>query len=289
MRSAILAGLLALGFASAAAAQDQPPPQCRQNAAGQVDYAACAAASEPNSPWRRLSLINLGTQAFLTGDYATAIAHYDAAQPTNGDTFYSDATYHAFYAATLHQVGRADDAIVQARRALAVLRNDASLPPAVRESMRSVWVDPEAVYTAILPVLHAANDPDTAEISAAYLAIPARDWVSWANRAGVLEQIGDLDGALRASGEALRLEPAHPAVLNNHCYILFRADRAAEALPYCERAVAGAPDVAAVRHSLAATLAALGRCDAARAELAEARRLDPVSAEYREELACAAR
>lgn len=269
--------------------QDQPPPQCRYNAAGQVDYAACAAAAAPGTPWRILSLINLGTEAFLRGDYAAATRYYDDAQPTNGQTFYSDPSYHAYRAASLQQVGRGDEALVEARRSLAVLNNDPNLPEEIRRRFGQYSVDRELLYALVLPVLHASDAPETDALRREYVSMPARDWVSWANRAGVLEQVGDLPGALAASEQALRLEPNQPAVLNNHCYILTRAERAAEGLPYCERAVAGAPDVASVRHSLAVALAQLGRCEDAQGALAEARRLDPVSVEYAQPIACAAR
>ena len=50
----------------------------------------------------------------------------------------------------------------------------------------------------------------------------------------------------------------------------------------------GAPDVGAVRHSLAAALAGAGRCDEAEAALAEARRLEPATVLYQQPIACTA-
>jgi tetratricopeptide (TPR) repeat protein len=283
---------LAVGFlamtGSAFAQQVEAPPQCRYNAAGQVDYEACLAVSPPGSPWRSLSLMNLATRAYMAADFATAVRYYDQAQPSDGSLMYSDAGYHAYYAATLHQVGRREDAIVQARYALGVLRNAPELPEAARR-FSATQVDPEVVYSAILPVLHAANDPQTESVMNAYLALPARDFVSWANRAAVMLEIGDLEGALRANNEAMRLSPSHPGVLNNQCYILVKLNRAGEALPHCLGALSGAPDIAAVRHSVASAYAALGRCREAEAELGEARRLDPVTEEYRTPIACSAR
>ncbi len=273
---------------TALAQQTQPPPECRYNASGQVNYEACLAVSPPGSPWRSLSLMNLATRAYQAADFATAVRYYDEAQPTDGSLMYSDASYHAYYAATLHQVGRPDDAIVQARYALAVLRNAPELPEAARR-FSAIQVDPEIVYTAILPVLHGANDPQTESVMSAYMALPARDWISWANRAAVMLEIGDNQAALRANNEAIRLEPSHPGVLNNQCYILVKLNRAEEALPHCLGARAGAPNIAAVRHSVASAYAALGRCREAEAELGEARRLDPVTEEYRQPIACTAR
>lgn len=289
MRTLVAAAALAALLTGAAAAQEQdvPPPACRENVLGQVDYAACAAAAAPNTPWRTLSLINLGTDAFLRGDYSEAARFYDEAQPTNGGAFISDPLYHAYRASTLQVVGRADEAIVEARRSLSVLSGETPLPPEALAPF-SQPENLELVLAALLPVLHAANAPETAAVRDRYLSLPARDWVSWANRAGVLVEIGEVDAAERASAEALRLQPAHPAVLNNHCYILGRAGRAGEALPYCERARDGAPNVGAVRHSLASVLALLGRCEDMRREMAEARRLDPASVEYQTDPACPA-
>lgn len=286
MRIAVTLLVAAWLAGSASAQQDTPPPECRYDAAGRVDHEACAAAAPAGSPWRSLALINLGTQAFRRNDYPAAIRFYDEALPTNGDAFYSDATFHAYHAATLQAVGRQSEAIAEARRSLAVLRGSTDIPEEARRRFSSVPVDAEIIYAAILPVLHAANDPETAGVRATYMSMPARDWVSWVNRGGVLDQIGDTNGALQANAQALQLQPNHPAVLNSQCYFLGKLSRAVEALPFCERAIAGAPDVAAIRHSRATVLAALGRCRDANSDLIEARRLDPVSAEYKRELTC---
>lgn len=271
---------------AANAQQDTPPSECRYDEAGRVDYEACAASAPEGSPWRSLALINLGTQAFRRNDYPAAIRYYDEALPTNGDAFYSDAAFHAYHAATLQAVGRHSEAMAEARRSLAMLRGSTDIPEEARRRFSSVPVDAELIYAAILPVLYAANDPETAGVRDTYMSMPARDWVSWVNRGGVLDQIGDTNGALRANAQALQLEPNHPAVLNSQCYFLGRLGRAAEALPFCERAIVAAPDVAAIRHSRATVLAALGRCEDAESDLAEARRLDPVSAEYKRDLVC---
>lgn len=283
----VIAALAALCCSAApAVAQTEPPPQCRYNAAGQVDYQACLDASEPGSPWQILSLINLGTQAYQNTDFARAVGYYDRAQPRDGTLMYSDAGFHANYAATLSQVGRDEEALVQARAALALLQNESTLPEEVRRRFGTIPVDREMVYAAIVGILHKAQDPHAAEVMRTYLALPAQDWVSWANRAAVMLEIDNYPAALEANERALQLESAHPAVQNNQCYILVKLDRAGEALPFCERARAGAPDVAAVRHSVASAYAALGRCADAEREMAEARRRDPVSPEYRAPLPC---
>jgi tetratricopeptide (TPR) repeat protein len=251
-----------------------------------VDYEACAAAAPVGSLWRALALVNLATQAFLASDYATAVRYYDEARPPQGQQMYSDVMFHAYRGSTYWNAGRREDAMADAVIALRMLRRDPTLRLDPAQYLPP-GADPENVYVLILPILQSGELTQFRGALAEYNALPARDWVSWANRAGVLEQLDDLDGALRANAEALRLEPGHPAVLNNQCYILTRASRAPEAIAYCERARAAAPDIAAVRHSAAIAYAAIGRCREAEAELAEARRLDPVSVEYQRPLACA--
>jgi Flp pilus assembly protein TadD len=288
MRHALAAlALTIVAFAAPSAQAQQAPPECRQNAQGVVNFEACLAVAPPGSPWRSLSLMNLATQAFRAADYATAVRYYDAAQPGDGNLLYSDASYHAFYASTLHQVGRHAEARIQARHALGMLRNSADLPEAARR-LAAVPVDREVVLAAIVPVLVSEQDPEAESAMSEYLALPATDWVSWVNRGSVMLEIGRFDSALIANSEAMRLEPSHPAVLSNQCYILVKLNRASEALPHCLAARAAAPEVAVVRHSAASAFAALGRCEEAQAELGEARRIDPVTQEYMQPLACTA-
>lgn len=287
MRIAIAAALAIFFVGSASAQSDEPmPPACRENAQGRVDYQACYNATTAGSGLRAVAAMNLGTVAFMQNDPVTAVRYYDEAQPHDGTRFYSDASFHAFYGSTLHQVGREAEALEQARMSLAILRNDPALPQAIRERFVPIPVDREAVFALLLPVFHANGAPETASVQQDYMRFAPNDWIGWANRAGVLEQINDLPGALDASQHALALAPAEPGVLNNHCYILARSGRAAEGVPYCERAVAAVPNVASVRHSLASALAGAGQCTRAREELARARQFDPLSPEYQQDIPC---
>ena len=108
-------------------------------------------------------------------------------------------------------------------------------------------------------------------------------------RENVLSLIGEHSAAAADSKKALELEPADPTLLNNHCYILVEGGQPAQGLSYCERAVAALPESPYVRHSYAAALAGVGRCADSERQLAEARRLDPSSALYREPIACRAK
>ncbi len=119
--------------------------------------------------------------------------------------------------------------------------------------------------------------------------LDVQDWSLRADRAGTLETLGDLAGALVESKQVVDHQPDNPVFLNNHCYILVRMNRALEALPYCERAVASAPTIPEARHSYASVLAAVGQCEAAETQLAEARRLRVDDPLYRQPLTCVAK
>lgn len=277
---------------AAPAAQERPlPAACNPDAQGRLDFKACYEATTPGTPERSLAAINLGTQAFLGRDFATAVRFYDEAQPPGAtNKVYSDPVFHAFRAAAFSHVGREAEALENARTALEMLRGQgwmgrAGGPPTGEQKTRLE----EAVYANILPILHRAKDPGFAATLAAYKALPADDWIALANRAGVLDSLDDGPGAVADMDKALKLKPDEPGVLNNACYTYTRAGRAAEGLAYCERVVAMVGDDAAVRESYASALEALGRCDEARTQLAEARRLDPTGVAYRRELKCAAK
>jgi Flp pilus assembly protein TadD len=262
---------------------EQTPAACRPSVQGRIDYKACAAVAPVGSPIRGLALINLGTEAFTNRNFAEAVRLYDEAVPP-GQQLASDVRFHAFRASAYDHVGRTEEAGKDARLALDMLNGK----PGPAGQVSGAPGEAAMVYELILPILKRRADPGFPAALAAYRSIPATDWVDWVNRAGVLEQLGELQAALAANTEALKLNASHPAVLNNQCYILTRGGDAAGAMPYCQKAVAGAPNEPSVRHSYASALAAAGRCTEANAELEIARRLDPSSATYKQTLACKA-
>ena len=273
--SAIAAALL---LAGAAHAQD-PPAACQPDAQRRGDYKACADAAPKGSPVRALALINLGSEAVMAQNYEAAVRYYDEAIPP-GQKVYSDASFHAFRGQAYDQVGRKAEALTDARTALTLLdRPIGAGRPA----------DPESVLTYVLPILDGARAPEFEPALRRYLALPARDWITYANRAAVLAELGRYPEALAANAEAMKSEPGHPVLLNTDCVILTKSGRAAEALSSCQKAVELAPEVPAVHDSQADAFAALGRCDDAKAALAVARRLDPASTVYQRTLACKAR
>jgi tetratricopeptide (TPR) repeat protein len=288
MRIAILALFLCGLFCASAGAQQQQdmPAPCRPDATGVVDYEACLNAAPAGSPARIYALINLGSQAYLRQDYAEAVRLYDEAQPGNGQQVFSDAAFHAYRADAYHHVGRAQDALSNAQTAFALISHSLNPSNDAWAQLSALPADPETVYGLILPILKEGHDPHFDAALAAFNALPNVDWMSHANHAAVLDQLGDHAAALRENTQALALQPEHPQVLNTQCFVLAELDRGHEALPFCEHALRLAPDVAAVHDSYAVALAADHQCDAAQRERATTRQLDPVSVEYQQPLSC---
>ena len=287
MRWGFTALTIFVALGGSAFAQDPPPPAVCQTAKQTGAWQACLDALPANSPWRPLALINMGTDSFLRDNYAAAVRYYDEALPPNNQQLLSDITFHTFRGAAYWRVGRREDAQRDADVVYRMLQRDPTLPMPPAQCIPP-GLDEEMIYVYILPVMQAGDQQRFNAAVARFRALPAQGWESYANRAGVLQQIGDLPGALSMSERALAAAPNHPAVLNNHCYIVLQMGRAAEAAPFCERAVAAAPGVAAVHHSVAEVYAALGRCADSARELAEARRIDPATAAYQQPLTCTA-
>ncbi len=287
---ALLLGWFVLTFAGVAAAQDSDlPPDCRIMPNVQTDWNACLAVAPAGSSARTLALINLGTQALMERRWSDAARYYDDARPPGGQRLYSDAQFHANRAATYEHVGRLQEALVDADIAADMLSNAPTIPAAARQLNAQVVVYPDAVYPLIIPILKRAGDARYEAALSTYRALPADNWGVLANRATLLDEIGESDAALADSTRALAMQPNHPGLLNNHCYILARANRAPEALTYCEQALALLPNDAAVHDSYATALAGAGRCEQAERERAEARRLDPSDVSYKQPLRCVAR
>ncbi len=281
----MIAFSLALTLATAPTPQVtevQPPPACRT-----TDYQACADATAPGSPAHSWAMINLGTQAYLSRNFAEAVRLYDAA-PMPGQTVSSDAHFHAFRGDAYRHVGRDKEALEDARMAWRLLSEDPTLPAETRGRYPVADEPRSLILTLILPLLKAGNDPAFEPALAAFHRIPVTDWVGHSQRASVLKNLGDIDGALDNNARAMAGSPDHPGLLNNQCYYLMLADRSPEAIGFCQRAVEREPDEATFHHSYATALARVGRCAEAEAEITTARRLDPSAVSYREPLVCPA-
>lgn len=276
---------LALTAASAAAQQvrhEETPAACA-DASTEAQYRACLDATPPGSGFHWLSLMHLGTLAMARQDVAQAVSLFDQASPSQGENF-TRPRLHGYRAAAYRAVGRHEDALSEAHVALSLLMRTRELPDHLWSLIEDTQINNEAAYAAILPILRDADDPEYERAFGAYTALPVENWASAAMRAGTLEALDQLDLALQFSELAMRMRQNHPLILNNHCYILVRLNRAAEALPHCEQAVAMMPNSGAVRHSYASALAAMGRCPEAAQQDAQSRRLDAVS--LRPEIVC---
>lgn len=270
--------------ATAPQVQDAPvPPVCVEATFG--GWEACAEAAREGTPAYSLAMINLGTEAYMRGDLTEALRFYDKAE-IPGHAMTSDVVFHTFRGDARRYGGRTQDARADAAIAWGFLDGrpppdtpDYALGP-VNDDMRAL------ILSILLPILKEGDPGAFQKARTMYLALPATDWEALSRRAGALSELGEHDAAVAASKGALDLQPTDPLTQNNHCYTLVAAGRAAEGVTYCERAVAGRPELAPVRHSYAAALAALGRCADAEVQMAEARRLDPGGALYREPLTC---
>ncbi|MDP3802199.1 hypothetical protein [Brevundimonas sp.] len=279
-----LAFVLALASGSPQAQEVPAPPACR-GAFETIDWQACADASGQGTPGYALAMINLGTRAYVEGDYASALRFYDKAEQA-GQRIQSDVIFHTFRGDTYRHAGREAEALADARLAWLMLIDDPSVAGDPRDRRP---IDDALRFFVLVRILATLKTGDAAMFESAramFIALPVEGADALSNRAGALEQLGEFDAALVDSKRAVDMQPDDPGPLNNHCYILIRAGQAEQGLPYCERAVALAPEIAPIRHSYASALAAMGRCADGRRQLAEARRLDPGSALYREPMAC---
>lgn len=281
-----LALLFALSGAPQQAKEAPVPPACV--GATFAGWEACADAAEEDSPAYRLAMINLGTEAYLRNDYAAALRFYDKADAP-GEEVVSDVLFHTFRADTYRHAGRDADAAEDARTAWLYIDGR---PPAGTDPRDLRPIDDDLRFTVlslILPILKDAGGSEFQAARDAYLALPVENWQALTMRANALSLIGEHSAAVADSKKAVELQPGDPMLMNNHCYTLVEAGQAAQGLPWCERAVAALPESSHVRHSYAAALAGVGRCADYERQLAEARRIDPSSALYREPIACRAK
>lgn len=253
-----------------AACQEQP-----------VDWAACAAAAETGSPLQYMAYMHLGTQAFMRQDFDTAVAFYDL---TEGQSIMSDAFFHAYRAGAYRRVGRGEESAANAALAWRWLQSDTSGPE------YGAWTDDERDHVLVYlikPMFEYGVD-GADDALAMYLSLPIDDWIAAVNRAGTLTDIGQYDAALANSEAALAMQPGHPAVQNNHCYILTLVGRAEEALGYCERAFAMLAN-ATVHSTYSRALAAVGRCEESEVQRASGLALAPSLQSLAEPFPCTPR
>jgi putative PEP-CTERM system TPR-repeat lipoprotein len=99
------------------------------------------------------------------------------------------------------------------------------------------------------------------------------------NLAWALNETGD-KGAVSFSGQALKLQPENPVVMDTHGWILAHQGQASKGLPHLQKALSKAPDNAGIQYHLAVVLAKTG--DHARAQ-GELERLLASGARFQQE------
>lgn len=257
----------------AAQSEDQNPAR----------WKPCFDVAEPQSlPWM-LAVINLGTAAFWEDDFETAASYYRLSV-SETQAFDSDVILHANRASVFGRTGDLELAKRDSEIAWTYVKES-------RYDMGGQALNEEGqfyVLTLVLqPMLESGAD-GFEDARLFYKQLGTRDIYDRANRAAVLSNVGDLEGAILESEAVMRLGLDDPGIYNNHCDMLTRVGRPAEALPFCETAIAESVDSAPTYHTLAITLAGLGRCDEAESALETARKLEPSVVKYNEPLECSA-
>ena len=266
-------------------AQNAVPDEClkavEQPSADSSLWKLCWEIAEPQSnPWY-LATINLGTAALYEDDFEEAAKYYllTVVPETRID---SDVVLHAHRASVFRRTGNLAKANYDAERAWDFVKNG-------KFGLGERGLSDSDQFYVLLHVLEALKVTDSLDFDAAlkhFKALTISDVYDQANRVAVLSDVGDIEAAILESAVVLLALPNEPAVLNNHCDMLTRAGRGAEGLPFCEKAVAQNPDIAAIQHSLAMAMAAVGRCDEARAAMTKGATMQPSAVIFQEALSC---
>ncbi|MBL1431739.1 MAG: tetratricopeptide repeat protein [Robiginitomaculum sp.] len=225
---------------------------------------------------KSLAYINLGTLAFLQYDTTEAAHFYDLAE-TTGKTISSDPFFHAYRSATYSEVGRHEQAVIDAKHVLNFIQNNPHIDTSQQIPLLEMIIEP----------LHLAKAVKLKEtVLNKYTKLPIRDWVDAHNRATSFMQINEYETAIPYAEQAYLAQPEHPAVLNSKCYLLAKTNRADEGIPYCEKALQIQPNKASILHSYAFALAKNGQCLDSQTALQKARKFQPAVVTYQQQIAC---
>lgn len=279
----LIALVVALSLTGPTALSDETPdiPQSCALALQQGDWESCAKDAEPNSPIYLLAHANLGTRAYLEGDFGTAARHYDLSAP-DGLNMFSDAFLQLYRSTTFVRVGRMDDA----KRDVSVLLSQLETGQ-LGMGNRIPFSDDVLlqIYPTLISTLRELNMMEEMDsVVASYAVLPANDFYAIANKAAVFAEIGRYGEALPLSEKLIESHPEHPAILNNHCYLLTLMERGEDAVPFCQKAVAIEPDISSFQHSLAEAFAESHQCPEALAAKRRALELEPDNVSFQEPL-----
>lgn len=288
MLRSLFSGLIACTLAPLAIAQETIPEPClaameTSEQFLEARWMPCYEAAEPQTGIWYLAVINLGTAAFQDGDYETAASFYTLSNPETG-TVKSDVMLHANRAYVFHKVGDSEAALVDAAYAWGLVKSGSF-------GMGNQKLPEGAdfyVLTLILEALYSGSSASFQDALETYQALEPTDVYDRANRAAILSEVGFLDEAIIDSAKVLEELFDDAGVLNNHCDMLVRANRALEALQFCEKSVTLDPNQGFSHHSLSTALAKLGRCSEADISFQTAVGLTPSAAFVDEGVACEA-
>lgn len=285
----IFALIASVSLCGAASGQENEPipESCleaiQNEAEGPGRWKACFDVAEPQSNLWLLSVINLGTAAFWEEDFETA-AHYYRLSVTDETTLLSDVVLHAHRGMVFHRTGDFQLAKQDVQIAWTHVKNG-------KYGMGNKALEQDGQFYVLSLILQPMKETGAENFEEAlgfYKAMTTETIFDRANRAAVLSNVGDIEAAIIESQAVIDLGFDDPGVYNNHCDMLTRAGRPAEALPFCEMAIAARDDFAPIYHTLAITLAGVGRCDEAETALETARKLEPSVVIYNDPLECSA-
>jgi tetratricopeptide (TPR) repeat protein len=241
-------------------------------------YLQCA-KEVPEGGYRSLAYINLGTIFYREGNFSVAANYYDLASVGVG-TVGSDPLFHAYRGSTYNKTGRGNEAVADADKVLVWLKSSDIKEDELHQEL----------LEKIIPIYYENNKPDKLDaILSIYLNMREKYWLDYMNKSVMLSSINRYSEAYGYSSKALELESNHPAVLNNHCYILAQMGEPEKALPFCEKALKLLPNRAEIWDSVAFVKAKMGDCKGSETARLQALKFQPKVEDYKEPKLCQAR
>lgn len=150
-----------------------------------------------------------------------------------------------------------------------------------KEQFRAVLAEnmehPDALFGMGMVARYMGQHLTGAELMRRAIAVSPNP-VYWSNLGNLFQEMGDHDGALTAQKEAFRLNPKHPAIVQNYANALNHLDRFYEAMPLFRKLARTFPDRIEHQVNYATVLTRIGEYAAANKVFREAQRLEPAHA-----------
>jgi protein O-GlcNAc transferase len=234
----------------------------------------------------------LGVLHLQRGDYAVAIAYFDAAIAIDPRNPFA----HSNRAVALVEVGRFDEALASSDRSLALKPDHAEalnnrgnalkalgrIGEALASYDRAIALKPDLAdaFTNRAVALLGLKRLDAALASAERaVALNPNHAEAFNNRGNVRKELGQRDEALADYDTALALSPKNARAFVNRAVVLMQLRRFDEALASCDQAIALKPDLGEAFNNRGNALDACGRLDDALASYDLAIALKPAYAD----------